>query len=82
MIVHSGWWSFNCVFSPSRSYKYDESQYEYFIETSDTVRIRKSELDKLTKAEELDVKAHFWATKLIHSNVLVRKLRGKASVRN
>ena len=59
-----------CCFSPSRTYKYDDNQLEFFVETSDTVKIRKSDLDKLTRAEELDVKEHLWATKLIHSKGL------------
>ena len=40
----------------ARTYKYDDSLLEFFVETSDTVKIRKADLDSLTRSDELDVK--------------------------
>ena len=40
----------------ARTYKYDDNQLEYFVEVSDKVTIRKADLDRLTKSDELDVK--------------------------
>lgn len=64
-----------------RSYKYDDTQLEFFVEVSDQVKIRKSDLDKLTRSEEVDVKAHLWGNKVDSlKGVAVRKLKGKTAV--
>ena len=34
-----------CSFAPCRVYKYDDQQWEYFVETQDEVKIRRSDID-------------------------------------
>lgn len=43
----------------TRPFKYDDTQLEYFIETSERVRIKKSDLEKVRHLEELDPQACF-----------------------
>lgn len=40
-----------------RTYKYDEGQLEFFIQTSEKVKIKRSDLDKVISAEALDPEA-------------------------
>ena len=35
-----------------RKFKYDDQQLEYFVETSDVVKIKKSDLERVIQAEE------------------------------
>ena len=44
----------NWVLEPCRKFRYDESQLEYFVQTADTIVVKKSELDSYKKAESMD----------------------------
>lgn len=39
-------------FHLSRKYKYDANVTEYFVQTSDTVKVKRSQLDRWMQAEE------------------------------
>jgi len=39
---------------PCRKFRYDEAQLEYFVQTADTIVVKKSELDAYKKAESMD----------------------------
>ena len=53
VLMHA-WIGHRSSFEPCRKFRYDESQLEFFIQTADSIVVKKSELDAYKKAEHMD----------------------------